>query len=48
MVDVRRTKVNFGDDGYDVDRMLRFVVSAKSQFYPQIGTLYGPREVSSL
>ena len=35
--------MNFGNDGYDLDRMLRFVVGVESSFYPQIGTLYAER-----
>jgi hypothetical protein len=35
--------MNFGHDGYDLDRMLRFVVDVESQFYPQIGRLYRQR-----
>jgi hypothetical protein len=35
--------MNFGHDGYNLDRMLRFVVGVESQFYPQIGTLYERR-----
>jgi hypothetical protein len=34
---------NFGRDGYDLNRMLRFVVGVESQFYPQIGKLYSRR-----
>ena len=36
-------EMNFGYDGYDLDRMLRFVVGVESQFYPQIGELYERR-----
>ncbi len=35
--------MNFGRDGYDLDQMLKFVVSVNSQFYPQIGELYQRR-----
>jgi len=35
--------MNFGDGGYNVDEMLRFVVGVDSQFYPQIGALYAQR-----
>jgi hypothetical protein len=35
--------MNFGHDGYNLDRMLRFVVDVESQFYPQIGELYERR-----
>ena len=34
---------NFGKDGYDLDRMLRFIVSVDSEFYPQLGRLYHKR-----
>jgi hypothetical protein len=33
-------EMNFGNDGYDLDRMLRFVVGVESSFYPQVGRLY--------
>jgi hypothetical protein len=36
-------EMNFGDEGYDLDRMLGFVVGVESQFYPQIGQLYEQR-----
>ncbi len=36
-------EMNFGDDGFDLDRMLRFVVGVESQFYSQIGELYTQR-----
>jgi hypothetical protein len=39
-------EMNFGNDGYDLDRMLRFVVGVESSFYPQIGTLYANRIVA--
>ena len=35
--------MNFGDSGYRLDQVLRFVVSIESPFYPQIGELYGHR-----
>jgi hypothetical protein len=35
--------MNFGHDGYNLDRMLRFVVGVESEFYPQIGELYERR-----
>lgn len=35
--------MNFGISGYDLDRMLSFIVGVESQFYPQIGTLYARR-----
>jgi len=35
--------MNFGDSGYRLDQLLRFVVSVESQFYPQIGELYERR-----
>ncbi len=34
---------NFGEDGYDLDQMLRFIVSVDSEFYPQLGRLYRKR-----
>ena len=34
---------NFGDGGYDLNQMLRFVVAVESEFYPQLGTLYKRR-----
>jgi hypothetical protein len=34
---------NFGDEGYDVDRMLAFVISVESRFYPAIIPLYEAR-----
>ncbi len=36
-------EMNFGGDGYDLEKMLRFIVSVESQFYPQIGRLYERR-----
>ena len=33
-------EMNFGKDGYDLDRMLRFVVGVESSFYAQVGRLY--------
>ena len=36
-------EMNFGDDGFDLDQMLGFVVGVESQFYPQIGVLYQRR-----
>jgi hypothetical protein len=36
-------EMNFGDDGYDADQMLDFVVSVDSEFYPQIDMLYRMR-----
>jgi hypothetical protein len=33
-------EMNFGDDGYNVDQMLCFVVGINLQFYPQIGNRY--------
>ncbi len=36
-------EMNFGDDGYDVDRMLSFVIGVESQFYPTIDALYRQR-----
>lgn len=35
--------MNFGGSGYDLDRMLSFIVGVESQFYPQIATLYAHR-----
>ena len=35
--------MNFGDDGYDLERMLRFVVEVDSPFYPGIALLYARR-----
>ena len=35
--------INFGDRGYPLDQILRFVVSIESPFYPQIGELYERR-----
>jgi len=35
--------LNFSNDDYPLDRMLRFVVKVESQFYPQIGELYDRR-----
>ena len=34
---------NFGCDGYDLDRMQRFVIGVESQFYPTIDELYRRR-----
>jgi hypothetical protein len=34
------------DCGYDLGRMLDFVVAADSQFYPEFGSLYGRRIIS--
>lgn len=36
-------EMNFGDDGFDLDRMLSFVVGVESEFYPQFGDLYAKR-----
>lgn len=36
-------EMNFGDCGYDVDRMLNFVVGVESSFYPELETLYTRR-----
>jgi len=36
-------KMNFGYRGYDLDRMLSFVVSVDSRFYPDMDTLYRQR-----
>jgi len=36
-------EMNFGDDGYDLEQMLDFVVSVDSEFYPQLGRLYRTR-----
>ena len=36
-------EMNFGDDGYDLDQMLDFVVSIDSEFYPQLDRLYRRR-----
>jgi hypothetical protein len=36
-------EMNFGGDGYDVQRMLNFVTSVESGFYPQIRDLYARR-----
>lgn len=33
-------EMNFADSGYDLRRVLSFVVSVESSFYPQIQTLY--------
>jgi len=33
-------ETNFGPEGYDLNRMLEFVVGVESQFYPQIRELY--------
>ena len=38
-------EMNFGDDGYDLEQMLDFVVSIDSEFYPQLGRLYRARIV---
>ena len=38
--------LNFASGGYDINKMLRFVVSVDSQFYPQIGELYKRRIVA--
>ena len=38
--------MNFAEDGYDLDEMLGFVVNVESQFYAQIGALYGRRIVA--
>lgn len=35
--------MNFGNDGYDLNRMLRFVVGVETHFYPQISKLYERR-----
>jgi hypothetical protein len=35
--------MNFGERGYDLDVMDRFVVSVESQFYPDLGRLYRQR-----
>jgi hypothetical protein len=32
--------MNFGNDGYELDRMFRFAVGVESEFYSQIGKLY--------
>ncbi len=34
---------NFGRDGYDLERMHRFVIGLESEFYPQFGKLYRRR-----
>jgi hypothetical protein len=36
-------EMNFDNDGYDLNRMLRFVVGVESEFYSQIGELYERR-----
>ena len=36
-------EMNFGDDGYDLERMQGFLVGVESQFYPQLGELYERR-----
>ena len=36
-------EMNFGGDGYPLDRVLRFVTCVESQFYPDFGTLYEHR-----
>lgn len=35
--------MNFGDQGYPLDQIFRFVVSAESPFYPHFGELYERR-----
>jgi len=35
--------MNFGYGGYDLEKMLRFVIGIESQFYPEIGRLYAGR-----
>jgi hypothetical protein len=35
--------MNFGDSGYPLDQILRFVIGAESPFYPQFGELYERR-----
>jgi hypothetical protein len=35
--------MNFGHSGYDRSELLGFVAGVESQFYPQIGALYGRR-----
>ena len=37
-------EANFADSGYDLERMLAFVVGVESEFYPQIGELYTQRK----
>jgi hypothetical protein len=39
--------MNFGDSGYRLDQILRFVVSVQSQFYPQLGELYDERRIKT-
>jgi hypothetical protein len=36
-------EMNFADDGYPLEQMLRFVVAVESEFYPGIGALYEER-----
>jgi len=36
-------EMNFGDAGYDLDKMQRFVVGVDSEFYPQLDALYRHR-----
>lgn len=36
-------EMNFGDDGFDEDRMQRFVVEVGSSFYPELDALYRSR-----
>jgi hypothetical protein len=36
-------EMNFADDGYPLEQMLRFVVAVESEFYPELGALYEER-----